>query len=53
MVTVTLTTSPAFNVLFCMPVAEVMATLLTVSPTELMLRLGLLPAPPLLPAVSV
>ena len=53
MVAVIDTTSPAFSVLFCMPVAELIATLLTVGTAVSMLMLGLLPALPLLPAVSV
>ena len=51
-VTVTLTTSPTFRLLFWMPVALVMATLLTVGPavSTLMARV---PAALVLPAASV
>jgi hypothetical protein len=53
MVAVMYTTSPAFKVLLSAPVAEVMATLLTVGAKVSMLMLGVVPDPPLLPAVSV
>ena len=53
MLTVTLSTSSAFRVLFWSPLAELMATLSTPGALVLMLMDGLVPAPPALPAASL
>ena len=50
--TLMLAVSLAFKVLFCAPVALVMATLLMLGFKVSRLKLGVVPVPPLLPAES-